>query len=112
MHLDDDFDTIIKAIVTDEVQLQDSFISEGLLDKIKKSISIDREITSSQKKMNEIVSRLNHSNFVLFVKKILLKMKECVQLVADKDEPITKGIPEHRLCFTAKFDNRRKTSNA
>ena len=69
---DDDFDEVIKAIVTpvDEIQVPDQLGAE-----IKKSLVIEKEVTTSHRKMNEIVARINQSHFLKFVKSIMMKIK-------------------------------------
>lgn len=76
----------------DEIQVPDELMVE-----IQESIVTKNEVTASHRKMNEIVARINQSQLLMFAKKIMLKMKDFVKLVADSDGPITKGIPEKNM---------------
>jgi len=94
---DDDFDEVIKAIVTSEEHLDEIQVPDQLMAEIKKSLVIEKEVTTSHRKMNEIVARINQSHYFKFVKSIMMKMKDLVKLVDDGDGPITKGIPEKSM---------------
>lgn len=105
---DDEFQSILDTVATEESKNFDiPFTMDDLIEKLL----IKKEVTDSQKKINEIVSKVDNNLLEVFVRKLFVKFSEFANSISDNDEELSKGVPEKKLNAFYKIVHQYNTSS-
>ena len=101
--IEDDFDKVVASITREEEQLVNfDFPDDFDFNQLKEKIKIEKVVTTCHKRMNEIISRLEDSSLIAFVKKLFLKIRDII-ISTIKDSDVPKGIPEKNLSMFLQY---------